>query len=365
MGCGSSSSAGKTVFEQKQEGKTRLKDADVRIGLNGPVQVAKQPFAPAGSPAIYHGTILPMTDFNPDVSADKLRESMKGVGTKDDELIQAITALTNEQRQVVRKTYHSKFGRDLIQDVKSETSGDFEDVLVHLLEPAAEYDAWLLHETMDGPGTEEDILLEILCFRTKEELTAIRQAYHQKYGKTLDDDIKGDTSGNFEKMLLILLEGVRDRPHVVVEAFARADAKLMYDSGEGRLGTDDDRFIDIFTTRSWDQLAASTFMYEKMYGKPIEQVLESEFSFDMLFALKKMVVFARDRATYFATMLYDSMKGLGTDDEYLQRLVITRCEVDMLEIKEAFKQKYGLTLSKMIRDDTSHKYKDVLLALIN
>lgn len=39
------------------------------------------------------------------------------------------------------------------------------------------------------------------------------------------------------------------------------------------------------------------------------------------------VAFARDRAEYFATKLYSSLSGLGTDDEQLQRLVISHCEV--------------------------------------
>ncbi|XP_070565349.1 annexin A13-like [Ptychodera flava] len=378
MGCGASSSssgassaqAGFQPQTQNQAagGQTKGKhvtNTDVDVGRLGPIQVARQPFAPPGSPAIYHGTVLPLLNFDPTKSAERIKAAIEGAGTNDDQLIQEIAIVTNVQRQAIKNAYQQRYGKDLINDVKGDISGDYEEVILHLLEPSAEYDSWLINECISGPGTDEDVLLEILCFRTKEELAELRRVYQQKYGRTLEEDIKGDTTGDFEKLLLTLLQGNRDLPHIVVEAFARSDAKLMYEEGEGRLGTDDDRFIDIFTTRSWDQLAAATFMYEKMYGKKIEDMLESEFSFDMLAALKKLVVFARDRAAYFAERLYSAMKGLGTDDDYLQRIVITRCEVDLLEIKEAFRQKYGLPLSKMIRDDTSYNYKEVLLALVN
>ncbi|XP_077978328.1 annexin A4-like [Glandiceps talaboti] len=361
MGCGSSRAA-RIVGKQREKGR---RNPNLKFGINGPVQVARQPYAPAGSPAIYHGTVLPLLGFDPVAAAEKLRAAMKGLGTNDELLVQEISTITNVQRQHVKSAYQQKYQRDLVQDVKSEISGDYEETILHLLEPSPEYDAWIFHETISGPGTDEDVLLEVLCFRSKEQLAQVRTAYHAKYGQTLEDAIKGDTSGDFEKLLLKLLEGNRDAPHIVVEAFAKSDARIMFEEGEDRLGTDDDKFIDIFTERSWDQLAAATFMYEKLYKKPFEVMLESEFSRDMLDALKKMVIMARCRASYFAERLYNTMDGLGTDDEDLQRIVITRCEVDMLEIKEAFRQIYGLPLSKMIRDDTSGNYKEVLLALVN
>lgn len=42
------------------------------------------------------------------------------------------------------------------------------------------------------------------------------------------------------------------------------------------------------------------------------------------------------------------MKGLGTDDSRLIRLVVTRSEVDMGEIKEAFKEEYNESLEDFI-----------------
>ena len=56
----------------------------------------------------------------------------------------------------------------------------------------------------------------------------------------------------------------------------------------------------------------------------------------------------RDRPSFFAEQLYKSMKGLGTDDCRLIRIVVTRSEIDMGEIKEAFMEKYGKSLEDMI-----------------
>jgi len=89
----------------------------------------------------------------------------------------------------------------------------------------------------------------------------------------------------------------------------------------------------------------------------------------------------RSRPHYFAERLYRSMKGAGTDDTTLIRVVVSRCEVchchpqvpvsihihtqvDMVEIKKAFFQLYNKTLSKMIEGDCSGDYRKMLIALV-
>ena len=42
------------------------------------------------------------------------------------------------------------------------------------------------------------------------------------------------------------------------------------------------------------------------------------------------------------------MKGLGTDDDTLCQVVVSRCEVDMVQIKEGFQRQYKQTLGMFI-----------------
>lgn len=56
----------------------------------------------------------------------------------------------------------------------------------------------------------------------------------------------------------------------------------------------------------------------------------------------------RGKASHFAKELYKSMKGLGTDDDRLCRVIVSRCEVDMVQIKEEFQKQYKQTLAMFI-----------------
>lgn len=370
MGNKSSSEKGEKQEKKSRKSKTKgerkpQSNTDIDIGQGGPTQVIRQKYAPDGAPSMYHGTVRANPNFDANEAAEKLHKAMDGAGTKDQKVIDVLTSCNTEQRQLIVPAYLDKYGKDLRETLKSELSGDFEDVMKHLVEPQAVYEAWLLHEAISGVGTEEDELMEVLAFRNKEQLESIEAAYQEKYDNSLSDDIQGDTTGNFEKLLLILLKGERDDPHVVVESFAKSDAWILHKEGEGQIGTDEKHFLRVFSTRSWDQLAAACGAYEELYGKTMEEALGNEFSGDILYGLKKLVAFSRDRAVYFAGRLYKAMDGMGTDDERLQRIIMTHCETDMLEIKEAFKNTYGRTLGNMIRDECSGNYKNVLLALIN
>ncbi|PIN97462.1 hypothetical protein AB205_0012630 [Aquarana catesbeiana] len=56
-------------------------------------------------------------------------------------------------------------------------------------------------------------------------------------------------------------------------------------------------------------------------------------------------------------------EGLGTDDSTLIRVMVSRCEVDMLEIRSEFKKMYGKSLHSFIKGDCSGDYRKVLLKL--
>lgn len=85
---------------------------------------------------------------------------------------------------------------------------------------------------------------------------------------------------------------------------------------------------------------------------------------DLKNAMTTLVQCVRNTPGYFALKLYKSMKGLGTDDSTLIRIVVTRCEVDMVLIKQEFKRMYHKTLADFIKGDTSGNYRKTLLGLI-
>ena len=63
-------------------------------------------------------------------------------------------------------------------------------------------------------------------------------------------------------------------------------------------------------------------------------------------------------------MLYWSMKGIGTNDDALIRVIVTRAEIDLQAIKMEFQHLYKENLEDMISSDISGSYRRFLLALV-
>ncbi|XP_060816208.1 annexin B11-like isoform X2 [Bombus pascuorum] len=310
-------------------------------------------------------TVVPYNDFDARADAEVLRKAMKGFGTDEKAIIHVLANRSNLQRQEIAVQFKTLYGKDLIKDLKSELSGNFERLVLAMMMPLPQFYAKELHDAMAGIGTDECVLIEVLCTMSNHEIRVIKQAYEAMYGRTLEDDLRDDTSGNFKRLMVSLCCANRDESFDIDHAAAIEDAKELLRAGELRFGTDESTFNAVLVQRNVPQLKQVFQEYENITGHAIEDAIENEFSGDIKKGLLAIVKCVKNRAGFFAEQLYKSMKGLGTDDDRLIRLVVTRCEVDMGEIKETFRLLYNESLEEFISGDCSGHYKKCLLALVS
>ena len=57
---------------------------------------------------------------------------------------------------------------------------------------------------------------------------------------------------------------------------------------------------------------------------------------------------ARSTPAYFAKCFEKVMAGLGTRDGDLIRLVVNRCDIDLVDVREEFESKYEKSLADTI-----------------
>ncbi|CAF3692708.1 unnamed protein product [Rotaria sordida] len=354
-------------------------------GGGAPPPSYQQPgFYPQEQPSIllasleqYQGTVSPSATFNAEADCHALSQAMKGAGTNERALIDIIANRSNAQRQQIKLQYKTMFGVDLVKQIGGELSGHFKETMTALFDAPASYEAWSLHQALSNG--KEGTLREILLTRANAEIRAIVDAYKRMYNKDLEHEISHRVRGkDFKRMLVSAVQANREElsPQQIQQARqsgiesvidrnrARQDAADLYKAGAGKMGTDEKTFNAIFARRSYYQLRATFEEYQRKHGKDIAQVVRSEFSGDAEDAYLVLITCIRDRPSFFAERLHKAITGLGTRDSTLIRVIVSRSEIDLAQIKQRYQQMYHRSLAQDVGGDTSGDYKRILLAIV-
>ncbi|KRF82545.1 uncharacterized protein Dvir_GJ15779, isoform B [Drosophila virilis] len=310
--------------------------------------------------------VVPRSPFDAASDSQELRAAMRGLGTDEEQIIEVLTSRSNAQRQLISAAYAAEFDRDLIDDLKDELGGKFEDVIVALMMPPVDYLCQQLHSAMAGLGTEESTLVEILCTKTNEEMQQIVVNYEEKYGRPLAEQMCSETSRFFRRLLTLIVTGVRDSLDTPVDAAqAKDQAAQLYAAGEAKLGTDEEVFNRIMAHASFPQLRLVFDEYKELSGQTIEQAIKHEMADELHEAMMAIVECVQSPAAFFANRLHKAMDGAGTDDATLIRIIVSRSEIDLETIKQEFERIYNRTLlSAIVDSETSGDYKHALAALL-
>uniref|UniRef100_A0A671L5I4 Annexin n=1 Tax=Sinocyclocheilus anshuiensis TaxID=1608454 RepID=A0A671L5I4_9TELE len=274
-------------------------------------------------PTRKRGTIKAKANFNVSEDVAALRKAMEGIGTTEKTLIDILTHRSSSQKQAISKAYEETTNRILVNDLKGDTQGNFENLLVALARPPAVNDAKWLIKAMKGTGTDNSILIEILASRTNKQIKELSAAYAEETKKTLIQKLKTEVSGDFGKAILLLAEGARDETSI-------------------------------------PHLRQTILEYKNISGKTLQKSIEKEMSGNLEELLVDIVKCVMSTPAYFAEKVYKSMKGAGTDETTLTRVMVSRGEIDMLDIRAEFKKLYQNSLFKEISSDVSGNYGDCL-----
>uniref|UniRef100_A0A3Q2Y672 Annexin A4 n=1 Tax=Hippocampus comes TaxID=109280 RepID=A0A3Q2Y672_HIPCM len=280
------------------------------------------------------GTVTEASGFDPEADAQKLHQAMKGNGTDEAVITEILPHRTIAQRQHIKEAFKQAVGKGQFSHQRSSlhSNGCFGAIIV-----------FVLHNGH----------VVFVCF-----ICVLAE-----YGKDLEEDVRGGTSGMFQRVLISLVTPGRNESDSVDEAQVVQDAKDLYDAGEARWGTDEVKFLTVLCVRNQNHLLRVFEEYKKISGRDIEESIKREMSGSLADVFLAIVKCVKNKHAFFAERLYESMKGLGLTDTVLNRIMVSRAEIDMLDIKAQFLNMYGESLPSFIQGDTSGDYRKILLEL--
>ena len=219
------------------------------------------------------------------LDAEQYHEAMHGglfgFGTNEKLLTELVTTRTNAQILAAKKAYYAIYDAPLTSEIRSETSGDYKEALISLLqgnrpeedmpnEILAAKQAKKLYKKGVGKwnGTDEHAFITIMTRSSPVQLKCIAEMYEKTYRQSLADAIKSEMSGDLEHILLSLLMDP-------VEQWAR-NLRAAFKGA----GTNDATVCRIIGGCNYEQLKAVQDKYYELYSRPLIEDVAEECSGD-------------------------------------------------------------------------------------
>jgi annexin A7/11 len=118
---------------------------------------------------------------------------------------------SNAELREIDRAFQARYHTPLDKHVEKEFSGHMEDALLHMLRSATDpamRDAILLEECMAGMGTKDEKLVVrvVRVHWDRQHKEMVKRAYRHRFGKDLITRVREETSGDYEKLMVALLE---------------------------------------------------------------------------------------------------------------------------------------------------------------
>jgi len=127
-------------------------------------------------------------------------------GTDEATFIDVLTQRSFEHIGAVAIRYQEKHKHTLQHAITSECSGWFKVSLLACLTKPSVYWAHRMNEAIKGLGTDDSLLIRCFTENSKPFLHEIKKEYEILFKVSIEEDIKGDTSGHYRDLLVTLLD---------------------------------------------------------------------------------------------------------------------------------------------------------------
>ncbi|XP_022148976.1 annexin D8 [Momordica charantia] len=308
-------------------------------------------------------TLIAPKDFSPVEDAENIKKACLGWGTDEKAIISILGHRNATQRKLIRLAYEEIYNEDLINQLKSELSGDFERAICHWTLDPADRDAVLANAVLKASKPDYRVIIEIACVRSAEELLAVKRAYRFRFKHSLEEDVSSCTNGDIRQLLVAVVSSYRYEGNEIDESTSHFEANILHDAIKAK-AFNHEEIIRVLSTRSKPQLNATFNHHRDIHGSSITKGLMGEPGDEYLAALRTVIRCIRDPKKYYAKVLRNAMNAVGIDEDALSRVIVTRAEKDLKEIMELYLKRNNISLEKAVARDIGGDYKAFLLAIL-
>nr|AKH80293.1 annexin [Fagopyrum tataricum] len=306
-------------------------------------------------------TLIAPFSTDPIADAQALRKACEGWGTDEKGIIEVIGHRNEAQLKLIREAYTEQYGEDLIRRFEKELSGDLEKAVYRWMHEPLDRQAILANVAVKKGDYK--VIVELSCLPCSEEFLGIRRAYQARYKHSLEEDVASHSTGEIRRLLLLLVSAYRHETKETDARLAEAEAEILHKAIKDKEFSHDE-VLRIVGTRSKAQLVATFFRYQDVYGDSIIKRLEANKDKEFVRLLETTIECIWSTKEYLESVVREALSKKGRNEDVLTRVIVTRAERDLREIKELYYKRNSVTLEDAIGKEIRGDYKTFLLTLL-
>ena len=274
-------------------------------------------------------------------------------------LTKFVISKNHKERMKLRQIYKTKYEVDLMSELKTNFSGIYKKIMLALFTDPVEYDIDSIYKCIKANAS-KNVLIEIFASRPDWYLNKIKNLYSKKYNIELEEHIKEGNLDDFKNLLLQILQCERSVNQKPDADFCKNLANDLEQEESENLTVDSAIMNSIFIRSSPQELVLISQEYNKSTQKLITEMINEHFrgnAKNLLYAILKSKI---SPSEYYANILHESID----DEDIILRVIISRAEIDLAQIKKYYSKLYESDIVKDIKKDT-HEYTNLLVAICN
>ena len=298
------------------------------------------------------------SEYEKDDSISEIDNLHEALEDKEGEsvIINILCSKSNSELQEIKKEYENKYNENLNEKLNKKLKSKVKDLIQGLLQDPIEYDANEIFKAIDGIGTDDDTLIEIISSRSQDHLKDVSKKYFETRKVSMENDIKNDTSQAYGRLITQMSKGERsENPYPNISEMKKICSQLK---GEKNKKLDKDVFVKYFSQCSNSELIMIYKIFEKENKKNLLEFINEKFGADSRNLYKAIFSYLANPIKYFTERIHT------WKDKIVIRNFVSQRD-NLKEIKEEYKKLYNKDLEDDIKEKTKDGFQKALLSLVN
>jgi len=306
------------------------------------------------------GALMNAKESIANMDAYLLKYAAKGMSTDDKLVIDVLCSRTKTQLDAIDLAYRAKYNnKTLAEYISSSTSGNLKRFLQYMQMYDSEFDIVVLKKAFDGIGCDKQVVVEVLCTRSYDRLKKSKELYEQRNDSGFMDRLRSELGGSLKHICIRLMEGARG--HAEEGSNLTKDPAELAEFLGKHWGSDVNACIDVLLDHNLEEVKLISQAYEAKYSKSMEKAIKDKFSGHLETA---MIAMLHDPIDFYCRRIKEAMKGLGTDEGVINRILGGNTKKVVHQIAERFFEKYDKPLVKALQEELSGDYLKAVVAWV-